>query len=550
MNSLNKAKEFFKKNSRYIIATLILLLVFLINRGLFIKETITTEDCSKGNCPTTVVEEPSLSDKSAFFYIDDLMQNKEKGYYRLTFKARSNENSSMILKLVDFAENEASIKKYSLTKNSKYSYEEFNLYYDGNFPLILFEKENFNDNSKIYIKEVGISKLNITNEAEFKNLKPTIIGETDFDAIDQKQIDDSSYKLPWLKEENTSIGQIFKADSEYISGISFKLDITKSIDPGSRKYILSLQKVSYDGNSIKKASDSLTSLNFSVASSIEKYRQGNGSFLFPIFAHLEKGSYYWVSISNSNVNVNDFDFLTFRGSKNENSYPDGSAAMKKGKEIYTIDGDLYFIVHSASFRSEGSERILSGAKIEDLGKGLGSYSYQTKGTSSDALDLDPSSSDVNFDGERKILRANVKEENSLIYKFSTIYPIIQFYFKGQQIKSNWNKIKVFYSLDKENWIALPFIEENDNFLTSPDVSDNSNQPASKASDEETPVPNDESQNNENISTKSVQTFDFVEKMKQKTSNVYIKITYDPESPIKSKYFGIKNLSFSADLNIK
>jgi len=538
---INEAKNWIANNKRYIAVFLVLLFTYFINQEIFTKKTITAEDCAGGKC-LSAKESLSLSDEIPFYYLDDELVGKEKGYYRLTFKAKSNKSAEILVKATTYLDEEENIGRLEVDSGQEFVYKELNFFFSGEHPNVLFEKENWTDGAEIYIQEANLSRLNINSEGQFVSLKPTVIGETKWDVFSENQIHDSSYSFPWLREKKSSLGQVFKSNSEYITGITLNMDIIQTRRTSSKQYVLSLREVDYDGKDIKASDGNLASLNFSTAEALKKYRQSDGTFLFPLVAKLEKGKHYFLSIDNSKVNVGKNNFLSFRGSKEEDAYQEGSAAMKKGSQIYKIDGDLFFSVHSAQFKEIDGNRILSGAKIEDLG-GSGLYTYETKGLIQDLLDVELSSGgSLNFREDLRSFVNNVKGENDFVYKFYMRHPMKNFTFLAEKVRPGWNRVKILYSFDGQNWKDIPYMEKSEEEIKAEELPEE--QTVELVEEDSGSEEDKDSKDEYQVS----QIFDHTVAVKDKKNEVYIKVTYDADSPHKSKYFGVKNLKFRAELD--
>lgn len=509
-NFLEKIIDFIKIEKRIFLALFFLLLIFLINQALYSGRKKTANSCADGKCVSAIPAKSQLSQENNFYYINDLLKNQPAGFYRLTLQEKSNKDEKVLLKLSALSGKEVSIGELNFNLSDKFQNQEIVFSLPEEFDSLLFQKNNSAGDTDIFIKEVRITKLNINSQEELTALKKTIIGETEIDLKKENQ-SIADYSFLQLKEKKTVLGQIFQASDKYITGIALNIDINKSLNPGSRQYELVLRKVKYDKENISFDGSAIASLNFSVES-IEKYRQKNGEFIFPLYGILEKDSYYFIGLDNSVVEVGNKNYLEIRGGNNNGNYPNGSAAIKKNENICAIDGDLYFNIYEAKFSEEAGVKILNGAKIEDLGKGLGKYSYKTKGEFIDLLDLETSSSGTEFNEDSKVIAAEAKNNASFSYAINTIYPINKMNFSATQVKAGWKKVKVSYSFDREVWFNMPFSENN---------------------------------------KETIQIFDFdIIPTMQEIKTVYFKITYNSNDKTKTRYFALKNLRVTADLKIK
>ncbi len=548
-----KTLSFVKKEKRSFFALAFLFLALLVNYALYANYKKTAESCANGKCLTSSPEKPQLSQDTGYYYVDDLFKNQESGYYRLTFRAKSDQAEKVLLKLSTYTEKENQIEELVLSPSAQFQKQEAFFFLPDGFDSLLFQKENLNSAGNTFIEMESITKLNITSQAELASMKKTVIGETNIDTVKISQ-SVSDYSFPWLKEAKTMLGQVFQAKDDIISGVALKIDINKNLNPGNRQYDLSLREVNYDGEKVSLNGPVIADSPFSI-SGIEKYRQIDGTFLFPMYGALQKDKYYLISIDNSKVEVSDQNYLEFKGGKDDSSYPDGSAVMRKGKELYPIDGDLYFKIYGADLSLENGVRILNGAKIEDLGKGIGKYSYATNGKFIDLFDLETASLGTAFSDGDKAIYAPALNNASFSYDVNTLYPISKMNFSAKQLKAGWKNVKVSYSFDQNSWVDLPFSEKSEavsNAIGSLPL-DQSSGADSGNSDNNSDNNNsaDNSSGQSDVATQeTAQVFNADIVPTKDVRTVYFKITYDPNDTSKGRSFSLKNLQITADLRIK
>jgi len=470
------------------------------------RSTLTSQQCANDNCPATKEIEPNLDAKKHSYYMDNFIDLEPGSAYRLIFQQKSDKDSKIIVKTSKYTEEEMNIGTLDLKASDKFVIQELIFIASDKYTNLVFEKSDYNDSSEIYISGAKISKLNVDKTDD---LKKTIVGVVSTDAISQKQDGDSSYEFPWLKEDDIILGQIFKSDEEgYISSVTLDIDITKQGEGGSRQYELSLKPVEYDGEEISEIGDSLTSVNFSIGSDIEKYREKDGKMKFPLFAKLEEGEHYMIGINNSKVDTDEFNYLTLKGSGDDNSYKDGSVFIRKLKKYYKIDGDIYFKINRAKVTRHDGEKIISGAIIEDLGKGDGQYYYETKGLRQDMLDIDSFTEDIAYNEDKKIIAGSTKEDSDFTYRIYTVYPFKEINVHAEQAEEGWNKVRMSHSYDGKNWKDFSY-----------DV------------------------------RKGAQVFDGIIPFNG-GSVFYIKIMADKSDFGKSKFYGVKNLRISGKLTVR
>lgn len=506
MEKMKKISRFLKSNTRYFLALSALLFSLAVNKGFFTVGTVTQEDCAGGKCVLKPEKMPSLSDSSPFFYLDESEGIKKGDYYRVYFKAAALQDSEILLKLTrsSFSDNE--VKQIEIKKNDQTGFYEAVFFADDDYQGVMLEKVRYDDGAEIFVGSNGISKLRVKNEIEFQKIKPTIFGEIRTDIADQQQIDESGFRFSQLKQSGMAVGQTFLAKADYISGITLKIDITKEEDPGSRQFEMKIYKAELQGETLKLPKENEATLEFSLKS-IEKYRQDDGTFLFPVNLKVEKGRHYFFAINNLKIENSEFNNLSFRGSSSNDSYPDGSAVVILKKIPYQIDGDLFFAIHGAGFKEINGRWILPQAIIEDLGGSAGRYSYQNEGSLADLLALSKKTSDVEFNDDKKTISGMFDNDESFWeYEVAMVYPFKNLRLSAEQVDESWNRAEISYSFDQKEWKKI------------------------SSADEE-----------------GMQKYDYSIPGNGKSNLIYLKISPDKSRENESRFYGLKNFKLIGEL---
>lgn len=512
MKKIYFVAEFIKKNIRYFFAALAIILMFFISKSNPAR-IITTESCAGGACKA-ILDKPSLSKENPSYYVNDVMKSSQEGYYRLMFFTRANEDTKLEVIATSLSDNNRELKVLDLKKSYKNSPQEIVFVSDGNYSDILFKKWNDNDGADINISGVHVSKLEISNEKEVASLKPTIRGEINTDSVDQAQTD-SSYVFDQLKKPGVILGQIFKPRADYIADVTLDIDIIKEDNNGGKKYGFELREAKFDGGVPEITSNILASVDF-TAENIERYRQKDGKFKFPVFTKIDPEKYYFIGINSNNVKVDKFNYLRLKGTQQKEKYAGGMVAVKTKGKTYPATGNLYFITHQLNFKEYQGKRILGGAIIEDIGKSIESYIYKPMGNIYDLADLDESSGKIEYDDDKGVLVGMIESgsDSYMSYKFDTIFPANRVRIEGNQADAEWSKISILYSYDHINWKEIPDnIPEDSNKLTA-----------------------------------STQYFDYSFNPSPSRSEIYVKII-PKEAQGKEKY-GVSDFSVSADMLVK
>lgn len=556
-NFFKKIAQIIKAEKRIFLVLVFLVATFFINRELYSGEKITSEECSGGKCLEITDDQPQLTKDDAYYYADDLFRDQSPGYYRMTFLEKSSQAEKVFLKLSTYTEKEQLIGELDLSASDVFKKQEILFFLPEGYSSLLLQKENAEGEADIFFQEIGITKLNVDSQEELARMQKTILSEGAKIDIVRAEQSERDYAFSWLREKKTVLGQIFRASDDLITAVQLDVNINKNLDPGSRQYVLSLRKVNYDGSSIAFSGPVISSLEFSVKG-IEKYREKDGTFLFPIYGKLERGEHYAFMLDNSRVSVSGQNYLELRGTRNNKSYTDGTVMVRKGSVYYPFDGDLFFKVYGAEFWQENGVKILSGAKIEDSGKGLGKYAYVTKNSFRDLLDLENASPGVIFSESAGSIVAPAKDETQYFYVVNTIYPVEKMNFFARQIKPEWKKVKVSYSFDQKDWIDLAYSEKVEASSELDVIAEMSSQGegagSETASEEETVSETDESSelDNEKVSLNNlpVQIFDAEIIPKKETRTIYFRVTYDATDPGNSRNFALKDLKITADLKMQ
>ncbi|MFA6047636.1 MAG: hypothetical protein WCV59_00840 [Parcubacteria group bacterium] len=517
MKKAAKIINFSKENARYIFVFLAIILIILINKS-FPAQVITSESCAGGKCKT-ILQNPNLTDKNPLLYINDIFESDANGYYRLVFQTEADQDSEIAVVATNPVDERKELKIINVKKLKNDSFQEILFSTDKKYSDILFEKKNKTDGAEISIIGIQISRLNVSSEKELLGFQPTIRGEVDLDVPDQSQTDNSKY-FDQLRDPNIIFGQIFKPQVDYITGVSLDMDIVKQSNNGGKKYKLDLRDVDYtEGSVLEIKSNAIYDLSFTI-NDLEKYRQEDGKFKFPLFARLDPEKYYFIGINNDKIGVNKYNYLRLKGTSDGEKYKNGIVAIKTKGQSYSTTGDLYFETYGIRFGEYNGKKILRGSTIEDIGKGKGIFKYQPRNDSYDLVDTESYSSDVNFDDNKMVLSgsADPNDNSEFIYKFETIFPFNKFRIFARQADIGWSKVSVSYSYDEKNWKEIPATE------------------ASEIS-------------SSGYSIQKTQVFDYEIQENIPKDSVYIKIS--PQNPApEEKEYGVSNLRIEADLLIK
>ncbi len=509
-NIINKKYKILKNIHRYFLAFLVMSLIFLINISIP-SETITSESCLEKTCKKALLEK-NLTDDTPKYFINDIFDSNKGEFYRVIFRLSSNKKTTISIFITNPSDQEKKIKELEINGDLT---AEIVFSTDKTYTDIAFYKNSLGDGADIAVGQVLLSKMNITREEEISSLVPTIIGDADREIEDQKQLG-NNHSFSQLQTPEIIFGQVFKPRMDYLTKVGLDFDIVKQGGNGGKKYTLELREVEYESADVPEIKSSpLATLRFSL-DDLEKYRQQDGKFIFPLIAKVDKNKHYFIGINNDRADVNDFNYILPKGSSENYAYPEGSLAIKFKKKSYSAPGSLYFKTYGFIIKEFRGISILPGAIIEDRGKGQVYYSYQSQKNNYELLNIDSYSGNINFDDEKKVIKAEIDPESendtNFVYNFDTVYPIKNWSVYCSQGDILWNKIKLSYSYDKREWIEIP---------------------------------SEISQGKEN---RDYQVFDYsLSEKKTDNKNIYLKIEPAKDKLANQKTFGIKDFHFQSEL---
>ena len=505
--------NFLKQNIKYIAVAVILIAVFFLGENLTPEEALVCEN-AKLKKENIFKKEAEIGAKDSSYELKNSLHSYQGDYYRLIFNSWADSDTKLKIKLASAMGGEFEVGSVDLeesSQNKKGAFKEFLFKTDGLYNSLVFEKDDHGNSAEVFVKNVKISRLNVRNEKELADLKPVIIGDTATGVCAQEQTEESTQSFPQLKSRNTSVGQIFKADRDYLSGV--ELDVVKIGSGGLGNYRLELRKVSDEEGNWVVNSKVEAYMEFS-AEDLEDYSQKDGTEIFPLGGFLEKGRHYLVALNNSAVKTNLFNYLEIKGSSNDDAYADGKAVVYKRGKVRNVGGDLYFRIYGAKYVFSDGGRILTGAAIEDLGGGVGIYTYKAKNNVTDFLDLYSYTDSrdgfplVRYNCYEGVVSGSPEKDAEYVYKINTIYPFKKLRLSAEQMYVGWHKVKIYYSYDNKKWTDILPVRDNDDFT---------------------------------------QIFSEIIEGNGTQNEIYFKVTYDRDDEKDIKLFGLRNFSVTGEL---
>lgn len=453
-----KNMKFFQKNLRYVTVIAIFTVTYLINSWLVDEKNKSPVNCVENNCEVPT-KNSILSNERPELFIPDIIVSQPGYYYRLIIRGSINRETSFVL----FASSSVTREQKEIgivetNQGEEFFRKEFVFRADKKYNGLVLQKKYKNDGADVFVKDLKVTKLNIKNDREMASLRQSVLGFSPSSNILIAQTE-SDIEFAHLKENNTVLGQVFKAESENIFGVAFDINVLKTDNRKDKKYRLELRRVVLEGDIFTLQKGLVASFDFKV-NEIESYKQSDGKIKFPIYGKLKKGEYYFIGINNKRVDTNEQNYLILKGTSN-NRYINGGLFVKNINQTYLSDKDIYFKIYGIELNERMDKKILLGMLLEDLGRGQGSYVYKSLGYSEEILDLHSFSQDIGFNKEKNVLFGNSSERGSFFeYKFDTRYNFKKFRFLAKQAGSDWEKVSVLYSFDRINWQSVAFNDEN------------------------------------------------------------------------------------------
>lgn len=443
-------KKIIKNKSRYFLVGAVLAMTIMINSS-----DITTPQNQVMVCSNDTTSEfgPAISRNQNTYRVDNVFESNQGDFYRLSFWRKADDDVKLSINVSGISNEQKIISTLDIAGDWNYRYEEVIFFTSGRYTDITFVKEQPENQSLIFINNLSLSRLNIHSDQEIGNLQPTIVGlETVY--ANPSQVDESNHQFHQLASHNTMLGQIFKAETDFMTSFTIKLRMVGN--GGSGKYKIDIREVSdknMDKPSIKKTK--LAELSFTVCD-LEKYQVEEDLYYFPISAPLEKGQYYYIGFENQKVAVDNLDYLTVLGTSAEDGYEEGYAVSKKEGNATRLSGDFFFEIGGGNHRWQNDGYVAVNTKIEDLGGGKGIFRYKEKPHPQNIINLAERSKDIGFHQEEKVIFGYVQKKSSYQYHFNTVYPLQQVRIKAKQPDIDWQPAILSYSFDGKKWSDVVF----------------------------------------------------------------------------------------------
>ena len=304
---------------------------------------------------------------------------------------------------------------------------------DTGFQYLLVQKGEESSPSEVFIKNVRL----VTLEGD-RQLKQSFTGYY----IDSQPIEalplEKAHNYFSLNRKNIIVGETFKAEHEFLTGINLKLHFLGN--GGNGNYKLFVSKISREGSKKILAENNLGEFSFNTHTAESNYQTdfSESIYHFPVTAKLIPGNEYFIGVDNKDVQINLIHNLQIFGSQDRAENSNGTGfAIKNRSEVNREIGDIYTKLYFADQPTYNGERVNFGDLFDDLGNGTGIYTY---------------------DSERAFSGFDLFESGDGIatYKINTIYPYNSLRFEYDiNSSAHANIDHVYYSFDNKEWQEIP-----------------------------------------------------------------------------------------------
>lgn len=506
------------KTYKYLIIFAIFLLVYIYGKNL------NTLPNGRAILPSDELEEEILPKIAFLTQKSNISMYKNpftrgNGYYRLSVQAKYIPDPAIISR-EDVHPKTSDLDIYLASKNGeKKKITTVRLYSDkfSEWSEVLLDATSDQDIlfSKSLDKDgaIYVDGLNITKIDSIDNVKPTVFGQMSMSRIFDSDIRSEAYKPVFkFSRRNQAIGVIYKAEKSDNIAVA-KIKMNKIGNGGNGNYQLKVQEVNLINGKYVLYPQMLAS-SFFKAKDLKNYAQAGEDEIFniPLPAFTEKGKHYFVGLDNSAVSFNTINTIEVFGKDNKPAEFATFSKIGKGnlnEESYSGYIDLF----SANEEMIDGQKKLYNSIVEDVGNGVGKYTYQNSGSYLDYLNInevpvnDKAKNIVFYDQVQEGISGTASSGTAFIYKFHSPYPFTSMVIEAKSVGGEFNPVKMWFSYDRENWLEInPVFNKKEIFSKSIDV------PAEKT--------------------------------------VYLKVSYGEKPGAGQKIFGLSSLKVSGDLSIK
>ncbi len=371
-----------------------------------------------------------------------LFDSRPGDIYRIGICARA-VDADETLRLVAVSELgvEREVATLSLAKANRETASEFLFRADGVYRTMIVRKEGETDadrwrGGRVAIPSFAVTRLEVASLAQAKTLMPTLSRQEHPDRI-VAGVPDGAGKVSFPDKVSFEKWGIFRATGSRMLSVTFSIRQTLPMSDAFHR----LELREYDPEARAVSGRLMEAVSFSEAQALSTAKNRGATVLdFP--AKLEAGKWYAIGSVAETKDIPQVTFLDIT----EDSGIHGPFLM----EMVPASGNPL------------ADRLLSGAKIEDLGSGLLRYGYAPLRTAADFLDLEDASASVKFDSGNGLVTGRATAGEQFTYHIDTVYPFRELSVSAEQYRNDEDQIAIEYSFDgKYDWTAIPYVQDTD-----------------------------------------------------------------------------------------
>ena len=463
--------QFVKNHGKYLFVILLFILVLIFGENFSLSPEQREIKLLQKNTRQLVQGEYKLASEEEEASIGLFLSSYNGDYYRMFFDARAEKNleqsnseivsgtspqslrSEADLYLETLSGKRLLIKHIGVEQGNDFANQEITFRANDNYSNMVIRRANSSDKSLLKFRNFTLTRLNCKNDFCLNNLYQTVNGPASPTFIDQSAgiKADTIFKFTF---QGQIYGQIFKASKDNLSDVSLALN--KKGSGGLGIFQIELREVEIKNGEYKVKPMALATTVFE-SENLADFQTADGVYQFPIAAELEVDKNYFIGLSSKEAKINFINTLEILGDKKGQAYKEGPA-IKIGSK--TSRSCLYFSTFYRQYQNNFGEKVLLNSRIEDLGEGVGIYSYKFSVTPADYLDIYQKGQGVYFDPVIGGISAPAKDNNFFIYKFDTGYPFKDATIEASQAVVDYNKIELYFSYDEEKWQKIETLKRD------------------------------------------------------------------------------------------
>lgn len=451
----------FGKFNRYVLACSVIVLFFYWNYQIKENSQSVSENissCAVGNC-NVIPKKSTLNNDKREVFVRDVINSLPDEYYRFTLKAKVVGQVAVKISVANSITEEVHhIGTVTVTGDESYLMKSFLFRTDTAYNGIVFEKIDTSSDSEIFIQDYKVSRLNVHSEEEMLQLSPVFSGSI---LMDQRLVEHSISKQyrNQINKNGFIFGQIFRAESDSLSRVSFGSELLNLYQGNNTDFVIELRESYKDDEGFHLKERVIEQVFFSSYDKKSTYWDfRDNKFNIEMNSYISKNNYYHIGIRSTDSDIRHAEYLKVSG-VNEDYF------LNRETYQYANGEELSYFGPNLNFRTVGffsieyfDQKIPSGVLIEDLGGGVGSYMYKSLGNEEEIFDIYSSTTEVNFDDDRKVLygKASGSGEDYFEYKFDTQHPLDKLRVMAMQADGGWRRVSVSVSFDGAMWNKVAF----------------------------------------------------------------------------------------------